>query len=94
MLSVQEFNELIAYILFEGNTSVSGMALTLLIGTLLLALIAMISETFEPKMMLLPYMIVAMISGAMGWIDTTIMIVIILICSVLTATLFSNKFSG
>lgn len=89
---LQDFNGYFAQILVGGNTEISGLILVVVFSSLIMMMMA--SAKAPIQVMLLPFLFMALIGGALGWIGADMVIVIVLIVAVLTASIVSKNYGG
>lgn len=86
-------NQTIADVIFGGNTTASGMILTILVGIVLFALFSTFSKDgVSFKVLLIPMLMAILVCTAIGWVSTTIMVILIIAIGGVVATL-SDRFA-
>lgn len=84
--------DIIAQTLFSGNTTIAGLVIMLVCAFILMAILANIKAPMEYSMA--PMLILAIIFGAMGIMDTTVSFVIIIISAIVVASGARRLISG
>lgn len=88
--SVQAINDIVAVSMFDGQAQVSGMFLTILFSVILTIVIYSLAKDLSPKIILVPTLMVTLMTTALGWIDSTLGITIMLIIGLITASMVSR----
>lgn len=74
----------IAQTVFDGNTTIAGLAIMLLVAFIMIAILANIKAPVQYS--LVPIIILAIIFASMGIMDTTVSFIVIIISAVVVAT--------
>lgn len=70
--------------LFGGNTTVGGLVIMMAVSFIMMAILANLKAPMQYA--LAPMIILSIIFGAMGIMDTTVSFIVIIVCGVIVAT--------